>query len=45
MELTTLDTLELDGIELLTVDNGEELSVGHGLTELGASEWFNSSLV
>jgi hypothetical protein len=29
-------TLELDGIELLAVDNDEELGVGYGVTEIGA---------
>jgi hypothetical protein len=37
MESMILDTLELDGIELLMVDNHEELSMGHGVTEIGAS--------
>jgi hypothetical protein len=37
MESMTLDTLELDGIELLAVDNDEELGMGHGVTEIGAS--------
>lgn len=41
MESMTLDTLELEGIELLVVDNGEELGVGHGLTEIGASQIVN----
>jgi hypothetical protein len=37
MESMTLDTLELEGIELLAVDNDEELGMGHGVTEIGAS--------
>ncbi|MGH3827984.1 MAG: Scr1 family TA system antitoxin-like transcriptional regulator [Pseudonocardiaceae bacterium] len=37
VESRILDTLELDGVELLTVDNDEELSMGHGVTEIGAS--------
>lgn len=37
IESMTLDTLELDDIELLAVDDDEELGVGHGVTEIGAS--------
>jgi hypothetical protein len=45
MESMTLDTLELEGIELLAVDNHEELGMGHGVTEIGASDRFEGSFL